>query len=94
MITFPSLVRRVLLRVQDGLCASCGRAIRNHFQVSVDHVIARSLGGLDRLGNLLAMHGRCNNLKGNRPPNGCELVWLLAVNARLGVQPMQWRAAA
>ena len=42
----------------------------------------RSLGGgNDR--NRVAMHSHCNHRKANREPNGCELIWLAAVNARL-----------
>lgn len=28
-------------------------------------------------------HKRCNGAKGNRPPTGCEILMLMAVNARL-----------
>lgn len=34
--------------------------------------------------NQLAAHSRCNSAKSNRPPTGCELIWLAAVRARLG----------
>lgn len=33
--------------------------------------------------NKVVAHGRCNSAKGNRPPNGCELIWLMAVRARM-----------
>ncbi len=29
-------------------------------------------------------HAKCNSRKGARWPTGCEMIWLLAVNARLG----------
>lgn len=36
--------------------------------------------------NHVAAHGQCNSVKGHRPPTGCELIWLLAVDARLNRQ--------
>lgn len=33
-------------------------------------------------------HAKCNLKKANREPTGCEVVWLLAVNARLGIGPL------
>lgn len=89
----PKEVHRTLLRAQGGLCASCGQPIRV-FHCSGDHVIPRSRGGAPGFGNLVAMHGWCNTRKSNRWPTGCELVWLLAVNARLGVGPQTFRSAA
>ncbi len=83
---FPGIVGRVLARAQGRLCASCGGVVRPRRE-SVDHVVPAALGGPGKLGNLVVMHGGCNRLKANRLPNGCELIWLLAVNARLGVGP-------
>lgn len=57
---------------------------------SLDHVIPRDLGGRDAWGNYLLAHGECNGAKSNDAPTGCEMVWLLAVNARLGVEPTRW----
>lgn len=64
--------------------------------LTVDHVWPRALGR-PRMAhheaqrhheippaNTTAAHGECNRAKGHRPPRGCELVWLSAVNARLG----------
>jgi 5-methylcytosine-specific restriction endonuclease McrA len=59
-------------------------------RASLDHVIPKALNGADRLGNLVAAHRGCNHRKGSHPPTGCTLVWLLAVNNRLGVGPMRW----
>lgn len=39
---------------------------------------------------LVAAHGRCNSAKGNRPPTGCELIWLMAVRARIEAAPHTW----
>ena len=80
--------RMVVLTAQSGLCASCGRMIFD--DPTVDHCIPLAMGGPDRLGNYVVMHEGCNNRKGNRQPTGCQLVFLLAVNNKLGVEPMRW----
>lgn len=85
------LPHRVLLRLQGGVCAGCGRQIRRMW-ASVDHVIPLALKGFDGFGNWVVMHVDCNRLKADRLPTGCELIWLLAVNARLGVHPQGWTA--
>lgn len=89
---FPRSVHRLLLRLQRGLCAGCAGPA-TQFNCSVDHVIPVRLKGFHGFGNLVAMHGWCNRAKGGRPPTGCELIWLMAVNARLGVGPQTWRVA-
>lgn len=73
---------------QGGHCAICGGEMAGEgVKWSLDHVVPRSLGGFDGIGNYVLTHGECNGLKSNRIPTGCELVWLLAINARLGAQP-------
>lgn len=63
--------------------AERARAWREGLSVSTDHVYPKSSNvGLQP--NTVAAHIRCNSLKGNRMPTGCELIWLEAVNARLG----------
>ena len=69
-------------------CAHCGCGMHfsldqsDGWRATIDHVVPRSLGGgNDR--NRVAMHSHCNYRKANREPNGCELIWLAAVNARL-----------
>lgn len=89
VLVIDNLPRRVLLRCQGGLCAGCGCKCRLS-QASLDHVIPMMLGGLHALGNWLVMHPWCNRRKSGRMPTGCELIWLLAVNARLGVRPTGW----
>lgn len=91
-------LRRVLWSTQGGVCGLCGVTMLPFKScdsldgdgATIDHVIPRSKGGPDRLGNMLVAHARCNSDKDVRVPTGCELVWLLAVNARLGVEPMRW----
>ena len=78
--------RRALLRAQEGHCGLCGHDLRG--EASIDHVIPRALSGANGLGNLVLAHSLCNSDKSNDVPTGCEMVWLLAVNARLGVMPV------
>ena len=57
--------RKALYGEQGGYCAGC----RQHFQppnLTVDHIIARSQGGTDHLGNLQLLCSHCNAVKGNR----------------------------
>jgi site-specific DNA-methyltransferase (adenine-specific) len=50
---------------QEGNCAGC----ETHFEarhLTIDHIIARSKGGTDHLGNLQLLCGNCNAIKGDR----------------------------
>lgn len=89
-----AVLRRLLHRVQGGVCAVCGEPMRgplphlaDWYGCTIDRVVCGFLGGEYRLGNVVGVHRRCNARKGHRPPNGCDLVWMLAVNARLDVHP-------
>lgn len=84
-----SLFQRFVLYVaQEGICALCGKPMEGRcVSFSIDHVIPYSLGGIDVLGNVVLCHSLCNSVKSNDTPTGCEMVFLLAVNCRLGVQP-------
>ena len=87
--------RNRIWRAQDGRCAFCGQRVRadkanNDDDPSIDHVVPWALGGKDDMGNFVVMHQVCNTIKGRAMPNGCVLIWLLAVNARLGVGPVRW----
>jgi hypothetical protein len=80
-----------IARAQNGLCANCAQPLNlskktkaTHADApTMDHVKCRSNGGSPHLGNILVMHRKCNNRKGDREPTGCELVWLGMVNAKL-----------
>lgn len=62
---------------QEGLCNGC----REQFfiqNLTVDHIIARSVGGTDHLSNLQLLCGYCNSVKGSF---GMEyLLWKLGSN--------------
>ena len=50
---------------QGGDCNGCGE----HFQtqhLEIDHIIARSVGGTDHIGNLQLLCSHCNRIKGDR----------------------------
>ena len=79
---------------QGWLCPICGQPMDPNLAPSVDHVHPRR-GKQARTGlyrNALGTHFWCNNAKGDREPTGCELIWLAAVNARLGVGYTRMRA--
>lgn len=83
---------RALVDLQLGICPYCDDwlefdpefGISHPLRPSIDHVMPRSRGG-QSLGNKLVMHRECNTKKGDRLPNGCERIWLAAVNARMGL---------
>jgi hypothetical protein len=67
-------------------------------RATVEHVFPRSPGGkamakirvfydlfpgMFKNRRTAIAHSKCNNRKGNRAPTGCEVVFLMAVNARL-----------
>ena len=83
--------RQRLRRAQGDLCAGCATRFlkdsvlgpRDPRYPTFDHVIPRSRGGRRSLDNFLLKHRRCNEIRGNAPPTGCDLVWLAAVRARV-----------
>lgn len=78
-----------LAKVQNGLCGICGGALPiNPHLASLDHVIPRAMGGKDSVGNYVLAHKECNGEKANDVPTGCEMVWLLLVNAKMGALPV------
>lgn len=64
---------------------------------TIEHVLPKSPRACDlpkiaafraivgRAGRKAMAHWKCNHRKGNRPPTGCEVIFLMAVNARLGL---------
>lgn len=58
--------RRYVLARDKGVCHLCGQGGAD----CVDHVVPRSKGGTDDLGNLKAAHATCNLRKGDRVVGG------------------------
>jgi len=52
-------------------------------RVSEDHVLPTARGGSNDIRNKVAMHAGCNNDKGDRLPNGCEIIWRHVTNKGL-----------
>lgn len=83
----------LLWKLQDLRCAGCGAVARinlggrHPLRLTVDEVVPRAKGGLRMLGNQVAMHRACNEAKADRLPNGCEIIMLHLVNARLMSEP-------
>lgn len=82
----------MLRQLQGGICPICGGPLTSghenlHWRPTLDHVIPRAIGGANTIGNLLAAHAICNVRKGSSIPTGCQIIWLLAINNRLGVKP-------
>lgn len=78
--------RRELWDAQRGICPYCGKPLKLE-AVSFDHVFPRSVEPWrGHTGNLLGSHRvPCNLRKSNRMPHPCEVIFLEAVNLRLGV---------
>lgn len=62
-----------LLKMRDGLlCWLCNRHLlkdgkRKNRQITIEHLVARSLGGGDDMGNLALCHPGCNRHLADRP---------------------------
>ena len=60
-------LRRRLWEASGGLCGICGEPIdplgMDDERLTIDHILARSAGGLDILDNMQPAHYRCNRAK-------------------------------
>lgn len=81
-------IRERLSELQDGRCALCGHVVTEIG--SIDHTDPLYFNGYDGWGNWTFAHRDCNIAKANDEPTGCEIIWLFAVNARLGEGPTRW----
>lgn len=59
--------RRFIWERDKGCCWICGRAVPFE-EMTLDHVVPKSKGGKNDVGNLRAAHGPCNNERGNGDP--------------------------
>jgi 5-methylcytosine-specific restriction endonuclease McrA len=72
-----SLSRRNVMHRDNYTCQYCG--IRKH-DLTIDHIIPRSRGGIDAWDNVVAACLRCNVKKGDRTPREADM--LLKVTPR------------
>ena len=64
------LTRREVFRRDNYTCQYCGKHTRD---LTLDHVIPRSLGGRDTWDNLVSACARCNHRKGGRTPEQARM---------------------
>lgn len=82
----------LLWEAQGKCCAVCGdRMVPAHMRHpargwSIEHVYPRSRYFLFSDGNQLVSHLDCNQRKADRDPTACEVMLLIAVNAKLGLE--------
>ncbi|MCO5250112.1 MAG: HNH endonuclease [Candidatus Kapabacteria bacterium] len=60
------LSRKNILKRDNHRCQYCGKKT---LDITIDHIIPKSRGGMDTWDNLVAACVRCNNRKGNRTPD-------------------------
>ncbi len=64
------LSRKNILRRDDNRCHYCGK---KSLEMTIDHIIPKSRGGMDSWENLITACIRCNNRKGNRTPEEANM---------------------
>lgn len=64
------LSRKNILRRDNNRCQYCNR---HQNDLTIDHVIPKSLGGQDTWENLVAACHKCNNKKGSRTPDQANM---------------------
>jgi 5-methylcytosine-specific restriction endonuclease McrA len=81
----------VLMKAQGGLCGRCDEPIDLGLEhphpkaASIEHVLAKSLGGSNHITNLLVEHADCNEAGGNRPPSPHDREWQRVVHLYLQI---------
>ena len=68
----PPLTNQALFRRDGNSCLYCGSQFADH-DLTRDHVLPVSRGGLDLWDNVVAACRRCNHFKGNRLLQECSL---------------------
>lgn len=73
-----SLSNRTLFGRDRHLCAYCGEHFANFYQLSRDHIVPRSRGGLDSWMNVVTACRSCNSRKSNKTLSeaGLELLYV------------------
>jgi 5-methylcytosine-specific restriction endonuclease McrA len=64
--------RKAVFKRDRFTCQYCGEVLKSG-QVTVDHVVPKSMGGLSSFINCVTACYSCNNRKGNRTPEGANM---------------------
>jgi len=62
-----------LINKYGNLCALCGIPFNSMKEITFDHIIPMSKGGLDELDNLQLAHLHCNHAKADMTPDEFEI---------------------
>lgn len=62
-------IKRQLINSRGNICAICGKPITNMNDITIDHIIPLSKGGMTTLENCQLAHFECNQEKANDLPN-------------------------
>lgn len=54
---------QALLIRDKWICGICSKKIKDYWQLSIDHILARMNGGTNDIENLQLAHKECNRLK-------------------------------
>ncbi len=57
--------KKALIRRDGTNCAICGEPMMTMDDITIDHLVPLSRGGLDVLDNLRLAHAKCNEKRGN-----------------------------
>lgn len=52
-----------LYKLQNGKCIYCNKKLNNNY--TKEHLIPKSFGGTNKIGNLCLVHKECNHKRGN-----------------------------
>ncbi len=64
--------KKLLWHRDEGKCQYCEKKLKIS-DATIDHVVAKSRGGLDTWQNLVIACAKCNQRKGNRKPSECNM---------------------
>lgn len=68
-----SFSRKAVFKRDRFSCQYCGKFLKSG-QVTVDHVIPKSMGGMSSFANCVASCYACNNRKGSRTPEQADMI--------------------
>ena len=79
-------IKTKLWMVQNHKCAYCKNPNLKLLEVSIDHVIPKSKGGLNHYSNYLVACNKCNQAKADKLPTKEQLEILVSVQKKLGIR--------